>query len=104
MGGHHEKRKRLLSEYKEENRRIAETYLNRKELFMSEIKPGDKWEYDPAKMQEDMILYFGNVTRQLHEEVQYLKEHSLSVYAIHIKLHRIKKKLLNFFRIGLFHE
>ncbi len=93
-----EERKKLLSEFAEENQRIAETYLDRKELFISEVRPGDKWEYDTVRMQEEMILYFGYVTKQLHEEVQYLKEHSLSVYAIHIKFHRIKKKLLNFFR------
>ena len=64
---------------------------------MSEGSSKRKWEYDPAAMQEEMILYFGYVTKQLHEEIQDLKENSLSFYAIKLRLYKLKKKILNFF-------
>lgn len=91
-----EERRQLMAEYEEENRRIAREYLDRDRLFMSESSSKRKWEYDPAAMQEEMILYFGYVTKQLHEEIQDLKENSLSLYAIRSKLYHLKKKILNF--------
>ncbi len=90
-----EERRKLMEEYKDENRRIAGEYLNREELFLSGDSSGEKWEYDLLAMQEEMILYFGYVTKQLHEEIQSLKENSLSFHSIKLKLYRIKKKILN---------
>ena len=88
-------RRDLMDEYKDENRRIAREYLNRDELFLSGDSSAEKWEYDLLAMQEEMILYFGYVTKQLHEEIQSLRENSLSFYSIKLKLYRIKKKFLN---------
>ena len=89
-------RKNLMEEYEKENDQIAEEYLGRESLFLSEFVSKEKWEYNPVEMQEEIILFFGYATKQLYEEIQYLKEHSFSLYALRIKLHRFKEKILSF--------
>ncbi len=93
-----EERTQLMAEYEDENHRIAEKYLGRDKLFISENRSVTKWENDPSAMQEEMVLFMGFVLKQLNEELLYLKEHSLSLYAVKLKLYRLKKKLLSFFK------
>ncbi|MBQ7506401.1 MAG: hypothetical protein IJT05_03650 [Lachnospiraceae bacterium] len=64
-----EEQEEVLRKYREANRAVAREYLGREELFSEELPETQKWENDPKRRQEDMVLFFGEVYRRLHKEL-----------------------------------
>lgn len=76
-----EETQKILSEYEQENLRVAEEYCrDGKPLFSNEISDAAKWSPQNEEMYIDMIRFFSSAIVQLHrenlqqdEEIKYLK-------------------------------
>ena len=92
-----EERNRFMQQFHEGNCRVAKEYLGREELFLQPPRPSRKWEKNPAAMEEDVILYFGAMTRCLYEEIGRLKQENeeLARHSIGNRLRRFFAKLKN---------
>ncbi len=69
-----EERSSYMSRFEEGNNRIAKEYLGRDVLFAGAGKPKVKWDRFHPTMQDDIILFFGNVTEELFREINTLKK------------------------------
>lgn len=70
-----EELQQFLKQYSEENKRVAEEYIeDGKPLFSSEIKDLPKWNPQNKKMQEEMIQFFAAVAIDLKRENEFQKE------------------------------
>lgn len=92
-----EEKESFMQRFEEGNRRVAREYLNREELFLSPPRIFPKWEKDPLSMEEDIVLYFGAVTRRLYEEINRLKKENkeLERHSLGNRLHRFFARIKN---------
>ena len=83
-------------QFEEGNKRVAEEYLGQEELFQKGADSAIRWEPDAGSMQEELILYFGALTRQLYEEIHDLKRENAEIvrYSIGNRICRLFSRIL----------
>ena len=82
----------FMERYEEDNRHIAEAFCRTDTLFHEPPKTNAvKWDPDPNEMQEDIILYFGAITKKLFLEVERLKRQNekLKRFSVGFRLYRL---------------
>lgn len=69
-----QEREAYMERFREGNDRVAREYCGRDVLFAPKKSGKVPWRSDNAYMQEDIILFFGNVTDELFREIEKLKK------------------------------
>lgn len=86
-----EEKKAFMEQYEAGNRELAREFFGREELFRNaEDILSEKWEPDTAAMQEETLLFLTSAIKEMHREIQRLKEENamLSAHSLGNKVRR----------------
>ena len=86
---------RICSPLEAGNQKAAREYLGRDRFFEGRKKEAEQWLPDTPEMQEDIILYFGELNRLLFRDLMVLKEENqqLKRFSLGYRIYRFFKKI-----------